>query len=512
MTDLGGLSGNVCCVAARDNASPSVVLGRPDTFGYRGSLPPSLARFSRPAFPPTLPDSPLVKQSAAWMARAVRAREVSAVELLDAHAARIEARNAEINAIVLPRLDAAREEARAADAVVARGDPLGPLHGVPFTAKEVIAVAGMPTTNGSRLLAGRVAKEDALVIQRMRSAGAILLGKTNLSEFSAFWDSVNLVYGTTRNPHDGTRTAGGSSGGEAAAIAAAMSPLGIGTDLAGSIRAPAHWTGVFGLRCGRDAIPFPPHDPWPSAAGMQMFGSAGPMARHAEDLELMLAVLAERRLGPAPVEQVAVFEEDGLQPVSLVCREAVRRAAAALAATGMELVDDRLPRAADLRAAFDTILNHEIATAFGPLVTGREGDLTPYVAEAVEASRGFEMSFEAYVEAFQKVAEIDAAATAWFERNSVALCPVAPDVAPPVGTFTFPPVDGEPTRPGGKLSLCTYANALGLPALAVPVMRSDSGLPVGVQLIGRRGEERTLIALARRLEEALGGWLDPDAS
>ncbi len=133
-----------------------------------------------------------------------------------------------------------------------------------------------------------------------------------------------------------------------------------------------------------------------------------------------------------------------------------------------------------------------------------------YNAETAAAMQDFEPSFAAYVAAFERIAEIDAVATAWFEQTPVALCPVAPDVAPPVGVFSFPPVDGEPTRPGGKLSLCSYANALGLPALSVPVMRSEAGLPVGVQLIGRRGEERTLIALARTLEAALGGWLDPD--
>jgi Asp-tRNA(Asn)/Glu-tRNA(Gln) amidotransferase A subunit family amidase len=198
----------------------------------------------------------LVKRSASWMAGAVRSREVSAVELIDAHAARIDERNPGVNAVVVLRLEEAREEAREADALSACGESWGPLHGVPFTAKEVIPVAGMPATNGSKLMSGRVSSEDAEVIRRMRSAGAILLGKTNLSEFSAFWDSVNLVYGATRNPHDGDRTAGGSSGGEAAALASAMTPLGIGSDLAGSIRAPASWTGVFGLRAGRDAIPF----------------------------------------------------------------------------------------------------------------------------------------------------------------------------------------------------------------------------------------------------------------
>ncbi len=290
-----------------------------------------------------------------------------------------------------------------------------------------------------------------------------------------------------------------------------MTPLGIGTDLAGSIRAPAHWTGVFGLKTSRDAIPFPPHDPWPSGAGMQMFGAAGPMARHSGDLDLMLAVLAERRVEPVPVTRVAVFEEDGLQPVSRVCREAVRRAAEVLADSGIDIVESRPPSAGALRTAFDTILRHEVAVAIGSVVVETDVELTPYVSELVEATRAFQASFEAYVAAFQRVVEIDAAATAWFTSCAVALCPVAPDIAPPLGVFAFPPVDGEPTRPGGKLSLCTYANALGLPALALPVQRSHAGLPVGVQLIGRRGEERTLIALAARLEEQLGGWLDPDS-
>jgi Asp-tRNA(Asn)/Glu-tRNA(Gln) amidotransferase A subunit family amidase len=445
------------------------------------------------------------------MALALRAREVSCAELIEAHAERFEARNDAVNAIVLPRFDAAREEAAAADAAIARGEPLGLLHGVPFTVKEVVDVAGMPTTNGSALLAGRVAREDAEVVRRMRRAGAILLGKTNLSEFSAFWDSVNHVYGATRNPHDPGRTAGGSSGGEAAAVAAAMSPLGIGSDLAGSIRAPAHWTGVFGLRTGRDAVPFAAHPPWPLSAGMQMFGALGPLARSSADLGLALDAIAERRLARLPVARIGVFEEDGLQPVSRACRGAVRRAAEALAESGIEVVDASLPLAADLRAAFDTVILHEAVPAISAFVAGHEAGLMPYNAEMVEATRGFEPSLAATSAAFERVAEVEAAARAWFERTPVALCPVAPDVAPPLGVYAFPPVDGESTRPGGKLSLCTYASALGLPAVAVPVMRSQDGLPVGVQLIARRGEERTLIALAETLESALGGWLDPDA-
>ena len=148
---------------------------------------------------------------------------------------------------------------------------------MPFTVKEVVPVAGMPSRNGSLLVEARVAEAAAAVVRRLRAAGAILLGKTNVSEFCAFWDSVNRVYGATRNPHDPSRSAGGSSGGEGAALAAAMSPLGIGSDLGGSIRAPAHWNGVFGLRCGRDAVPPLPHPPLLPAAGMQLFGTAGPL-------------------------------------------------------------------------------------------------------------------------------------------------------------------------------------------------------------------------------------------
>ena len=444
------------------------------------------------------------------MARAVRQREVSAGELVDACAARLDACNGDVNAVVVPRLDEAREEAKAADEALARGEPTGPLHGVPFTAKEVIPVAGLPCTNGTLLLAGRKATEDAEVIRRLRGAGAILLGKTNLAELSAFWDSVNLVYGATRNPHDLSRSAGGSSGGEAAAVAFAMSPLGIGTDLSGSIRAPAGWTGVFGLRPSRDAVPFVRHDPLPASAGVQTFATAGPLVRTVDDLELVLDVMASPRTPARPVPRVAVFEEDGLQPVSRACRDAVRKAAAVLGDAGIEVVEGAPPNAAEVPAAFDTIIGFEFAVALGPVFGDESIEVMPYIEEQREDARSLEPTLERYVAAWERIAEFDAAASDWLEGNPVVLCPVAPDVAPPVGTFEFPHVDGEPPRPGGKFTLCRYASALGLPALAVPVERSASGLPVGVQLFARRGQDRTLTALARLLEDALGGWVDPD--
>jgi aspartyl-tRNA(Asn)/glutamyl-tRNA(Gln) amidotransferase subunit A len=450
----------------------------------------------------------LVKRSASWMARAVRAREISAVELVDAHAARIAERDPVINALVLPRLEEAREEAVAADAA----SPRGPLHGVPFTVKDPIAVAGMRSPNGSRLLADHGDDEDAEVVRRMRGAGAILLGKTNVSEFASWWDSVNLLFGATANPHDPTRTAGGSSGGEAAAIASGMSPLGIGSDLGGSIRNPCHFVGLFGLKPGRDTVPFAEHAPLPMSPGIRLMAVPGPMARYVEDLELALDVLAPSTPAADPPARVAVFEEDGLQPVSRDCREAVRRAAAALRDTGYELAEEAPPNAAEVRAAYDILLVTELAASLPRVVAGREDELSPYIRQMAEDIRRFEPSWETYFAASGLLARFEVEAGRWFDRRPVALCPAAPEVAPPLGGAWSAEIDGVPTRPGGKLTLATYPSALGLPAVCVPVMRNPAGLPVGVQLIARRGAERTLLALARELEAALGGWLDPDAA
>lgn len=453
----------------------------------------------------------LVKASATWMAQAIRRREVSAVELFDAHAARIAERDPRVNALVFPRLHEARAEAVEADAALARGDHLGPLHGVPFTAKEVIAVAGMPAPNGSRLLADHVSQADAVPLRRLREAGAILVGKTNVPEFCSHWDTYNELFGATVNPHDPTRSAGGSSGGEAAALASAMTPLGLGSDLGGSIRAPCHFCGLFGLKPGRDTVPWADHHPMLSAPGPRLFGSVGPMARCVDDLELALAVLAPLEPAVGAPTGVAVFEDDGLQPVSAACRAAVRRAAAALGDAGHDIVEARPPGQSAVRSAFDVALVTEAAAGLLPGVAGREDELSPPIRGFVDALRGYQPALRSYLEAFAALVRLEAEADAWLERHGAALCPVAPDVAPP-SRGVFGPIDGEAIRPGGKLTLCTYANALGLPAVSVPVMIGEAGLPAGVQLIGARGHERALLALARELERALGGWLDPDAS
>jgi amidase len=330
-------------------------------------------------------------------------------------------------------------------------------------------------------------------------------------EFCAHWDTYNELSGATGNPHDVTRSAGGSSGGEAAALASATTPLGLGSDYGGSIRCPSHFCGVFGLRPGRDTVPWADHYPLVSGPGPRMMASVGPMARCADDLELALAILAPLEPAVAAPTGVAVFEEDGLQPVSLACRAAVRRAAEALGEAGHDVVEASPPGQAEVRSAYDVVLVHEAASGMLSSLAGHEQQLSPPMRDMIEALRGFEPALAPYLEAFARLARLEVEADAWLERHGAVLCPVAPDVAPPL-RGSFGPVDGEPVRPGGKLTLCTYANALGLPAVAVPVARTTAGLPVGVQLIGRRGHERALLALARELEQALGGWLDPDTA
>lgn len=443
------------------------------------------------------------------LARMVRDRELSAVELLDLHVARIEERNPELNAIVLPRIDEARGEARAADRAAAFGEPLGPLHGIPFTCKEAIAVAGMRWPNGSKLFADAVAGYDAPAIRRVRGAGAILLGKTNVPEFCAFYDTANDLFGATHNPHAHGRSAGGSSGGESAAVASGMSALGIGSDLSSSIRNPAHFTGLFGLKPSPEFGPCTGHAHEGETPLWSRLAVIGPLARSAGDLELALTVIAGHRLpSPRPVSgTVAVYETDSIQPIARDCRRAVRMAAQALADAGHELVEELPPQQQEIRARFNTIVGIELAAPLAPLVAGRESELSPYGRMAVELAVT-DVSLAGYLEVWSELGALAREVEAWLERRQLVVCPVAPGPAPPVGEG-FTEIDGQPARPGPKLTMCALANAVGLPAASVPVLRTDDGLPIGVQVIGGRGRDLEVIAAARTLEEAFGGFIAP---
>ena len=452
-------------------------------------------------------------RSATELAAAIRRRELGPVEAVEAHIETIERLDPPVNAVVVRCFGRAREEARAAERALAAGEDVGPLHGVPITVKEAVELEGLPFTNGSRLDAGRLGRVDAPAVGGLRAAGAIVLGKTNIPEFCCFYDADNEVYGRTSNPHDPARTPGGSSGGEAAALAMGMSALGVGSDLASSIRNPAAWCGVFGHKPSRGLVSVAGHAGFGLPPAWQLFVTIGPMARTAADLELGLRCMAGAALAPPEPGPfaVAVYEEDGLQPVAAACRGAVRRAARALAERGHHLEDAQPPSPGEARALFDTLVETELAQYVPGLTTGREDELSRYGRGMVTMLKTLRPDLGAYLDAGRRLNELQSEADEWMERRPIALCPVTP-VPAPLAAEGITTVDGEPTRPGGKMTLCTWPTAFGLPAVSVPAGRDETGMPLAVQIFGRRGHDLEVLAVASELEEALGGWIDPEQS
>src|SRR5579863_2467799 len=292
--------------------------------------------------------SDLVFLPAVAMAEKIRTKKLSPVELVEAHLAQIEKLNPRLNAFIQVDRERARRAARVAESDVMRGETLGPLHGVPLSIKSSIDVAGLRCEAGTRLRAGLVACQDAPLVTRLRNAGGIILGTTNTPELLMAWETDNLLYGRSNSPWDQERTPGGSSGGEAAAIAAGMSAGGVGSDGGGSIRVPAHFSGICGLKPTPGRIPATGHFPT-SVGPFALLGVVGPMARTVDDLKLIFEVMqgpddGESCAAPVPVRwpsdaelkrlRIGYFEDDGRTPVTADTRSAVRAAAEALKRAG----------------------------------------------------------------------------------------------------------------------------------------------------------------------------------
>ncbi|MCC7370747.1 MAG: amidase [Chloroflexi bacterium] len=455
----------------------------------------------------------LVSRSAASMARAVRNREVSSVELVEAHLRRIDAVNPSLNAIIHLDAAGALAAARTADARLADGAPAGPLHGVPVTVKDNLDVAGLPCTGGTRGRAGCVPGQDATVVARLRAAGAVILGKTNLPEMALAFVTDNLVHGRTNNPYDLARTPGGSSGGEAAIIAAGGSPLGVGNDLAGSIRLPAHFCGIAGLKPTSGRVPLTGYFS-PIVGLLKPLWHNGPMARRVEDLALGLAVMAGpdgRDPGAVPAPQgdptavdlraprIAVHADNGIASPSPETVAAIGRAADALRDVGVQVVEERPAALADAPGLFHRLFNADAGTrlraeiaALGTTAT----DMHPAMSgllDAVERSTGSVGDLTALL------ADLDryrAAMLAFLTDYDAILCPV----------------DTEAARPHGPVRGNSYAypyNLTGWPAAVVRAGASATGLPIGVQIVARPWREDVALALASAVEAGTGGWLPP---
>lgn len=457
-----------------------------------------------------------VDSTARDQAAAVRSGAISARELLDLHLARIEERNPRLNAIVSLDEDRAREGARAADEVLASGAPVGPLHGLPFAFKDTHAVAGWRTTYGSPLYAEHVPASDELVVERVRRAGVVVLGKTNVPEFAAGSHTFNTVFGTTLNPVDPTRSAGGSSGGAACALASGMVPLADGSDMGGSLRNPASFCGVVGLRPSLGRVP-----EWPLYNQWETTSVGGPMARNVGDLALLLSVMA----GPDPrapqalgdpgatfappvagslsglrialsVDLGGAFEVD--EEVAAV----VAGSAPVLAAAGatVEAAHPDLSLADD---TFRTLRAWHFQAKLGRLLAEHPDSFKQSLADNIRA--GESLTGADVARAYTQRTALSERMREFFTSYDVLVLPVS-QVPPFPADQEFPAaINGRPMATYLDWMRSAYfITVTGCPAISVPAGRTRDGLPVGIQIVAPHGADRRLLEVAAAFEEAVG--------
>jgi amidase len=462
----------------------------------------------------------LCANDAVTLAGMLRRREVSALEVAAAHIGRIEATGGAINAVVTRTFDTALARAAAADEAMAHGQPLGLLHGLPVAHKDLADTAGVRTTYGSPLFADHVPDRDTLVVRRMARAGAVSLGKTNTPEFGAGSHTVNPVFGATRNPFDLSRSAGGSSGGAAAALAARMICLADGSDLGGSLRNPASFCNVTGMRPSPARVPR-----WPLVDVADTFGVEGPMGRTVADVALLLAVLsgpdpsvplaldapAPALPDPAAVDgllrrdlrgtKVAWSADLGL-PVEPAVRAVLAPARQVLADLGCDVIDAS-PDLSGADEAFRIWRAFRFAAQFGPLLPAHRGQLGPNVLWNTE--RGLELTVADLSRANTLRAELAERAGAFFATVEVLACPVSQVVPFDVTLDWVHEIDGVPQHTYlDWMASCYLISATGLPAISVPAGFTPGGLPVGLQLVGRWRADWPLLAVAHAFEAATG--------
>jgi aspartyl-tRNA(Asn)/glutamyl-tRNA(Gln) amidotransferase subunit A len=452
-------------------------------------------------------------QEATALAALIRTKQLSSREVVQAHLDRIQAVNPKINAVVTLMAEQALMSADAADKAVTSGASLGPLHGVPFSIKDALDTAGVLTQRGSKLFAGVIPDKDATAVARFKAAGGIPLMKTNLPEFSAWTESDNRVTGRTNNPWNLERTPGGSSGGESAALAAGMSPIGIGSDVMISVRGPAAFTGVAALKATHGRIPYTGHYPRVTSHWWHV----GPMARTVRDVALGYSILK----GPDGIDGYAIHareaQADGgglagqpvrvgwvsdgaFAPVDPEITAAVAAAATHLADLGCVVEEVTLPFLGDPFGTLATLVYGEIVPSIKALAAGREGDLHAVGAGIVGTS---DPSFGDFAAAHAKVEALRSAFAGFFQKFDVLLTPVTPMTATPHGALELV-VNGVKAPWTHVMAATSPFNMTGLPALSVPYAFSSEQLPIGVQLVAKWLDEATILRLGAMLERRGG--------
>ena len=460
----------------------------------------------------------IIYASAKSMAQAVRDKEVSAVELVEAHLGRIEEVNSALNAVVQLAAERARAEAVEADAALARGERKGALHGVPFTLKDSIDTEGIITTGGTLGRKDFVPDADATVTARLRAAGGILLGKTNTPELTYAGETDNLVYGRTNNPFDLSRAPGGSSGGAGAIVCCGGAAFDIGSDTGGSVRGPAHYCGITGIKPNSGRVPRTGHIVPHSFGAVDSLTQNGPMARYVEDLALILSIISgpdwddphivPMPLGnPADVDisglRVAFYTDNGLRVPTDEIVAAVRSAANALADAGC-LVEEDLPRAIPDNPDINNQLSQGDGQAGARRLLAKYGttETHEWMTRLLEKASENMVSVGEYTAALERVDAYRSAMLGFMENYDVIVCPVSAFAALPHGESMT-----DENRSGINYT-ATY-NITGWPSTVVRGGTSPDGLPIGVQVVARPWREDVSLAVAQYLEGALRGWQNP---
>ena len=470
--------------------------------------------------------SSLHYSSIAQVASLLRTKKISPAELAEAHLSRISALQPKLNAFVHLDADAALVTATK---LSSNNDADAPLHGIPLTVKSCLEVAGWPVPSGSLLRAKEISDRTAPIVQRLRDAGAILLGSTNTPEFLMAYETDNRITGRTSNPWNPAYSSGGSSGGEAAAIAAGCSFGGIGSDGGGSIRVPAHFCGICGLKPTPGRIPATGHIP-PGNSSFGWIGVVGPMARTTADLRILFNVLAGPDSGdpfsvPAPIQEtsaarlrnlrIGILDSSAAGPANPESLAAVQRAAKLLEQSGFHVEPFQLhslDRALELWWYF---FGTVIAQLFAQQVEGKESQLSLIFLDYLEAAR--EETPISMLDFVTKSTARDserARILSAMEEVPILLSPVssAPAFRHGEGNWRSGPGKGPSEKIGGYRQTMRHSqwlNLAGLPGLSVPISTSSEGLPISVQLIGRPLEEELLLSIAEALEQARGPWQSP---